>query len=332
MKNRFILSLLVLAALVLYCCSRERYQAIDQPSKPNIVILFADDLGYGDLGVYGHPTINTPNLDRMAGEGMKFTNFYSASPACTASRYSLMTGRYPKRSGFSWVLYPNSELGIHQREITIAEGLKQAGYTTACFGKWHLGSTNRKYLPTQNGFDEYAGLLYSNDMLPPKWSPIALMQGNDTLETNPDQSKLTVFYTHRAKEFIRQNKNDPFFLYLPYTMPHVPLYPGDDFNGKSARGPYGDVVEEIDWSVGEILELIKTEKIAHNTIVFFTSDNGPWIFKNELGGSAGLLRDGKGSTWEGGMRVPAIAYWESIIEPGSVELQRMSTLDLFPTV
>ncbi len=298
---------------------------------PNIVLLFCDDLGYGDLGVYGHPTIRTPNLDRMAAEGMKFTNFYSGSPACTASRYALLTGRYPIRSGFSWVLYPDSERGIHPEEMTLAEGLQQAGYRTACFGKWHLGSTKREYLPLQNGFDEYLGLPYSNDMIPPIHPDIALLQGNDTLEMNPDQRTLTRRYTKQAQAFIQRNKGRPFFLYLPYAMPHLPLHPGEAFAGKSLRGTYGDVVEEIDWSAGEIMKLLDKLGLSENTLVFFTSDNGPWIIKNEEGGSAGLLRDGKGSTWEGGMRAPAIARWPGIIEGGSAQMGRACTLDLFAT-
>ncbi len=299
---------------------------------PNFVILFADDMGYGDAGCYGHPTIRTPNLDRMAVEGMKFTNFYSASPACTASRYALLTGKYPVRSGFGWVLYPKSELGIHPKEVTIAENLKDAGYATACYGKWHLGSTREEYLPNQNGFDDYTGLPYSNDMIPPRQQEIALLENGDTLEMGPDQSLLTGLYTRKATEFIKAHKNDPFFLYLPYAMPHIPLYPGKEFAGTSLRGLYGDVIEEIDWSVGEILNTLKEQGLAENTLVIFTSDNGPWIIKDTLGGSAGLLRDGKGSTWEGGMREPMIAWWPGHITPGSVQMQQASTLDIFPTL
>lgn len=301
------------------------------PGPPNIIILFCDDLGYGDLSGYGHPTIRTPNLDRMVAEGMKFTNFYSGSPACTASRYALLTGRFPARSGFDWVLYPGSERGIHPREWTLAEGLKRAGYATACFGKWHLGSTKKEYLPLQNGFDEYLGLPYSNDMLPPQHPPIALIEGNDTLQLNPGQEQLSALYTERAKAFIRKHGRERFFVYLPYAMPHVPLHPGEAFAGRSPRGAYGDVVEEIDWSVGEILQLLKDEGIERNTLVFFTSDNGPWIIRDSLGGSAGLLRDGKGSTWEGGMRVPGIAWWPGAVEAGALQLQPASTLDLYAT-
>ncbi len=297
--------------------------------KPNIVLLFCDDLGYGDIGTFGHPTIRTPNLDRMAAEGVKFTNFYSGSPACTASRYALLTGRYPVHSGFSWVLYPNSQRGIHPKETTLAEGMKKAGYATGCFGKWHLGTTKKEFLPLQNGFDEYLGLPYSNDMLPPNHPDIALLDGNDTLEVNPDQSTLTRRYTERAISFIKKNKAQPFFCYLPFAMPHIPLHPGTRFQGISTRGNYGDVVEEIDWSLGEILKTLKANGLAENTLVFFTSDNGPWIIKNELGGSSGLLRDGKGSTWEGGMRVPGIAYFAGKTTAGKVVQSPASTLDLY---
>lgn len=321
MKN-----LLFLACLfTLISCSTSE----QKNSKPNIILFFCDDLGYGDLGVYGHPTIKTPNLDRMAAQGLKFTNFYSGSPACTASRYALLTGRYPIRSGFPWVLYPNSSRGIHPNEWTLAEGLKAGGYATGCFGKWHLGTTKKEYLPLQNGFDEYLGLPYSNDMIPPVHPEIALMDGNDTLELSPDQTTLTRRYTERAIEFIQKKKGAPFFVYLPYAMPHLPLHPGAEFVGKSKRGTYGDVVEEIDWSVGEIWKKVEELGMAENTLLVFTSDNGPWIIKNEKGGSSGLLRDGKGSTWEGGMRVPAIAYWKGKIEEGSVCQYPSSTLDLY---
>ncbi len=299
---------------------------------PNIILLFCDDLGYGDLGITGHPGIRTPNLDRMAMEGMRLTNFYSASPACTASRYSLLTGKYPKRSGFGWVLVPNSPRGLHPSEMTIAELLKENGYATACYGKWHLGTTQKDYLPLQNGFDEYLGLPYSNDMRPPKWPDIPLMEGNDTLELNPDQRKLTQLYTERTKQFIITNKDQPFFIYLPYAMPHLPLYASNSFEGKSKRGLYGDVVEEIDWSVGEILSALKEQNLEENTLVFFTSDNGPWIIKDLEGGSSGLFRDGKGSTWEGGVRVPTIAYWPGQIPEGSVNASPTSTIDLLPTI
>lgn len=321
MKNLLIAFL----CIVLFSCQPSE----SEPSPPNIILFFCDDLGYGDLGNYGHPTIRTPNLDRMAAQGVKFTSFYSGSPACTASRYALLTGRYPVRSGFPWVLVPNSSRGIHPKEWTIAEGLKEAGYATGIFGKWHLGNTKHEFLPLQNGFDEYLGLPYSNDMLPPRWGEIPLMEGNDTLEVSPDQSLLTKRYTERAIEFIQKNKEAPFFVYMPYAMPHLPLHPGADFAGKSKRGRYGDVVEEIDWSVGEVWKTIEAMGLSENTLLVFTSDNGPWIIKNEKGGSSGLLRDGKGSTWEGGMRVPGIAVWKNKIKAQTVCNQRASTLDLY---
>lgn len=307
-------------------------QPAGSPSPPNIVILFCDDMGYGDMGLTGHPVIRTPHLDRLAMDGARLTNFYSASPACTASRYALLTGRYPVRSGFSWVLYPTSPRGIHPEEQTIAELLKQRGYATACYGKWHLGTTRKEFLPLQNGFDEYLGLPYSNDMIPPKWPDIPLLEGNDTLELNPNQSELTQLYTERALDFIERKQEQPFFLYLPYAMPHVPLYPGEEFKGNSDRGLYGDVIEEIDWSVGQIRNQLEKLGLAENTLLVFTSDNGPWIIKNERGGSAGLFRDGKGSTWEGGMRVPGIFYWKDKIPAGSFIQQAASTLDLLPTI
>ena len=297
---------------------------------PNIIIIYPDDLGYGDIGITGHPDIKTPNLDRMGVEGMRFTNYYSASPASTASRYALMTGRYPIRAGFRWVLNPDSERGIHPKEITLAEALKEQGYKTAIFGKWHLGSTKKEYLPLQNGFDEYVGLPYSNDMLPPKYQDIALMNGNDTIELNPDQSILTKLYTDKAIEFIDKNQNNNFFVYIPYAMPHVPLYPGKEFIGKSKRGKYGDAVEEIDWNVGRILQHLKDLEIEENTIVWFMSDNGPWLIKNEEGGSAGIFRDGKGSTWEGGVRVPCFVQWPKHLQ-SEVNESTINAMDVYAT-
>lgn len=304
--------------------------AQNNKERPNIIIIYPDDLGYGDIGITGHPDIKTPNLDKMALNGLRLTNYYSASPASTASRYSLMTGRYPIRSGFRWVLNPDSEKGIHPDELTLAEMLKSQGYATAIFGKWHLGSTKKEYLPLQNGFDEYVGLPYSNDMLPPKYPDIALMNGNDTIEMNPDQSKLTALYTEKTISFIKKHKKEKFFIYVPYAMPHVPLYPGKNFAGKSKRGTYGDVVEEIDWGVGQILQALKNEKLDKNTIVWFMSDNGPWLIKNEEGGSAGLFRDGKGSTWEGGVRVPCFVQWPQHIR-SEVNENIVNAMDVYAT-
>lgn len=301
-----------------------------KPEQPNIVIIYCDDLGYGDIGITGHPDIKTPHLDKMALSGIRFTNYYSASPASTASRYALMTGRYPARAGFRWVLDPKSERGIHPQEKTLAEALKEQGYATAIFGKWHLGSTKREYLPLQNGFDEYVGFPYSNDMLPPKHPDIALMCGNDTLEMNPDQSMLTALYTEKAVSFIRRKKEERFFLYVPYSMPHVPLYPGKAFHGKSKRGTYGDTVEEVDWGVGEILKALKQEGVEQNTIVWFMSDNGPWLIQKEEGGSAGIFRDGKGSTWEGGVRVPCFVSWPGRFD-GQINEEVITAMDVYAT-
>lgn len=325
MKNSIPI-LTVLGALPIVGQAKESIEL----KQPNIILIYCDDLGYGDLGITGHPMIRTPNIDKMAMEGVRFTNYYSASPASTASRYSLLTGRYPSRSGFGWVLSPNSERGIHPNEITQAEALKEQGYKTAIYGKWHLGSTKKEYLPLQNGFDEYVGLPYSNDMIPPRWPDIALLSGNDTLRLDPDQTKLTELYTENAISFIKKNKKEKFFVYIPYAMPHVPLHPGDKFAGKSKRGIYGDVVEEIDWAVGEIISTLENEGLDKNTIIWFMSDNGPWIIKNKEGGSAGLFRDGKGSTWEGGVRVPCFAYCPGQIEP-SVNNTVITAMDIYAT-
>jgi arylsulfatase A-like enzyme len=317
-----------------------------EPKRPNFVILFADDLGYGDLSCYGHPTIRTPQLDRMAAEGIRFTQFYSAAPVCTPSRAALLTGRYPVRSGLCGnrgVLFPDSNGGIQDEEITLAEALREAGYRTACVGKWHLGH-QPQFLPTRHGFDSYFGIPYSNDMGSDRsigklrgWPPTPLLRNEQRMEQDPDQRLLTQRYTEEALAFIRaatrpENKERPFFLYLAHTMPHVPLAASDRFAGKSPRGLYGDVVEEIDWSTGQILQALRESGLAMRTLVFFTSDNGPWLAQKTAGGSAGLLREGKGSTWEGGMREPGIAWWPGHVPSGVVSTALASTLELFPTL
>ncbi|WP_018628768.1 sulfatase family protein [Niabella aurantiaca] len=300
--------------------------------KPNFIIIYADDLGYGDIGINGHPGIQTPNLDQMAIEGIRFSNYYSASPACTASRYALLTGKYPSRAGFRWVLSPNATRGIHSKEQTMAELLKDDGYQTAIFGKWHLGSSNRSFLPLANGFDEYVGLPYSNDMIPPKYPPIALLNGYDTITVNPDQSTLTRIYTEKATAFIKRNRERPFFVYLPYAMPHTPLFASARFRGSSKRGKFGDVVQELDFYIGRLISCLKEEGLNKNTYVIFTSDNGPWVKQNQAGGSAGLFRDGKGSTWEGGMREPFILWGHHSIPRGKVVSEVFTALDIFPTI
>lgn len=301
--------------------------------RPNFVILFADDLGYGDLGCYGNPTLRTPNLDRMAAEGMKFTQFYSVVAVCTPSRAALLTGRLPIRSGMNKVLFPYSKGGLPAEEVTIAEALHDAGYATACIGKWHLGHLP-PYLPTRHGFDHYFGIPYSNDMTVEKRGdpPLPLMRDEAIAEQPADQTTLTRRYTDEALAFIDQHEAEPFFVYVPFTFPHVPLYASKEFEGTSPRGLYGDVVEEIDHSVGRILQHLKDKKLADNTFVFFTSDNGPWLIKDLHGGSAGLLREGKGTTWEGGIREPGIAWWPGHIPAGVTTQQVATTCDLLPTL
>jgi arylsulfatase A-like enzyme len=321
----------------------------ERTDRPNIVVLYADDLGYGDLGCYGHPTIRTPHLDRMAAEGMRFTSFYSAAEVCTPSRAALLTGRYPIRSGMASssrrVLFPNSAGGIPENEITLAEALSDRSYVTACIGKWHLGHLPQ-FLPTRHGFDTYFGIPYSNDMdrvadsqlgrtifLEPKveyWN-VPLLRNELVIERPAHQPTLTQRYTEEAVAFITAKKDRPFFLYVAYTMPHVPLFASESFAGKSPRGLYGDVVEEIDASVGQVLETLRKERLDKNTLVLFSSDNGPWLVFNEQGGSAGLLRDGKGSTWEGGMRVPGIFWWPGKIRGRVVTQELASTMDVFAT-
>ncbi len=308
------------------------FAADKQASKrpPNIVIIFADDLGYGDLGCYGHPTIATPHLDRMAAEGLRFTQFYVGECVCTPSRAALLTGRLPIRNGMCsdtrCVLFADSTGGLQHEEFTIAEALKQKNYATACVGKWHLGHLP-EYLPMKQGFDSYFGIPYSNDM-----KPTVLMRGEQVIEEPVDQTTLTKRYTAEAVSFIKANRQRPFFLYIAHTFPHVPLFASAEFQGKSRRGLYGDVVEELDASVGQVLDTLREQSLDKETLVFFTSDNGPWLIRNANGGSAGLLREGKGSTWEGGMREPAIAWWPETIAAGRTTAEIASTLDLLATV
>ncbi len=310
--------------------------ASEAAGPPNIVILFADDMGYGDLGCYGHPTIRTPNLDRMAAEGMKLTQFYGWA-YCSPSRAALLTGRLPIRTGLNRVLFPKSTGGIQDREITLAEALKERGYRTMCIGKWHLGHLPR-YLPTRHGFDHYFGIPYSNDMdrVKEKEPPIPLMRDETIIEQPAVQDTLTRRYTDEAVKFVRDRAEaardgHPFFLYLPYTFPHVPLHASPESRGKSPRGLYGDVIEELDHSAGRILQALRETKLAENTLVVFTSDNGPWLSKRLDGGSAGLFREGKATNWEGGVRVPFLAWWPGTIAPGRVATDLASELDLYAT-
>ncbi|WP_321290541.1 sulfatase [uncultured Sunxiuqinia sp.] len=316
-------------------------------TPPNYVVIFCDDMGYGDLGVYGHPTIRTPNLDKMADEGQKWTNFYVSSSVCTPSRAGIMTGRLPIRNGMCSdnhrVIFPESKGGLPESEITFAKILQQNGYATGIIGKWHLGH-EPQFLPTSHGFDYFYGLKYSNDMdrdpnidywescryPEQEYFQISLYQNNEIIQEQAVQTELTKNYTREAVAYIEKNKEKPFALYLAHAMPHVPLFRSEEFEGASKRGRYGDVIEELDWSVGQVLKAIKDNGLADNTIVVFTSDNGPWLTFDTHGGTAGLLTGGKGSTYEGGMRVPAIFWGPGIVKPGVV-MEMGSTLDLFPT-
>lgn len=317
-------------------------------TQPNVILIFLDDMGNGDLGVTGALDYQTPNLDRMASEGVRFTNFVTAQAVCSASRTGLLTGCYPNRLGISGALFPTDSIGINPTETTIAEMLKQKGYATAAVGKWHLGH-HKMFLPLQHGFDEYFGIPYSNDMWPVmfdgtpapethrkyKLPPLPLIRGNEKaaeIRTLDDQATLTKRYTEEAVSFIKRNARKPFFLYMPHSMPHVPIAASAQFKGKSKQGMFGDVMMEIDWSVGEILKTLKEQGIDKNTIVMFTSDNGPWLnFGNHAGSSSGF-REGKGTVWEGGHRVPCIVRWKGKLKEGTVCNKLSSTIDLMPTI
>jgi arylsulfatase A len=294
--------------------------------KPNIVYIFADDLGYGDLSCYGAKDINTPNIDQIAKEGIKFTEFYSASSVCSPSRAALLTGRYPQRMGINTVFFSESFTGIPDKEITIPEILKEKGYATGIVGKWHLGH-HSKYLPLQHGFDEYFGIPYSNDM-----ESVVYMRGNEVESYKVKQQYITKTYTKEAQKFITKNKDNSFFLYIAHSMPHVPLYASEEFIGTSKRGLYGDVVQELDWSVGQILKSLREHGILENTLIVFSSDNGPWLAMKEDGGSAGDLREGKTFTFDGGMKVPTVAMWKNRIPQGIINTEVASQMDWFPTI
>jgi arylsulfatase A len=343
----------VFVALALLLAVRGgRPAAQDRP--PNFIVIFTDDQGYGDLGSFGHPTIRTPRLDRMAVEGQRWTSFYSCDSVCTPSRTGLLTGRFPVRSGMTStgptdrrVLFPDSAGGLPAGEITIAELLKTRGYATAAIGKWHLGHLP-EFLPTRHGFDTWFGIPYSNDMdwiggsLPgperrqrmmnPKieyWN-VPLMRDERIVERPAAQATLVRRYTDEALTFVRANREKPFFLYLAHSMPHMPLFASEPFAGRSRAGRYGDVIEEIDWNVGRIVDLLRELQLERRTLVVFASDNGPWAVYEEQGGSAGPLRGAKGGTLEGGMRVPAIMWWPGMLHAGTVA-DIGSTLDLLPT-
>ena len=316
-----------------------------QNRPPNFIVLFADDMGYSDLSCYGNPTIRTPNLDRMAEEGLRFTSFYAAAPVCTPSRVGLLTGRYPIRAGQPNNTGPDTVGGLPLTEILLPQVLKQRGYRTMAIGKWHLGHKPVAQLPTSRGFDRYFGLPYSNDMIPP-WvkteTPLHLYRDTEVMERVGDQSQLTLRYTDEAVRFIKSSKASPFFLYVPYAMPHLPVSAPADRRGRSRAGLYGDVIETLDWSAGEILKTLKQEGLDQNTMVVFCSDNGPWhnLPPRMLAqgvepwhtGSKGMLHGAKGTTYEGGQRVPGIFRWPGVIPARQTSAEMAATLDLFPTI
>lgn len=363
----FLLAFFSVSALTLSPAPAAQAQPDETSRPPNFIVIFTDDQGYGDLGCFGSPNIETPHIDRMAAEGIRFTAFYAA-PFCGPSRAQLMTGSYPPRVSHAHNNGPGSRIGLHPGEITIADALQSRGYATMHIGKWHLGDAP-EFLPTRQGFDQFFGIPYSNDMwhyhpkMPPREdedermkaarkraaytgfagegsyyaegggfpNKLPLMRNEEVIEEDPDQRELTTIYTAEAQKFIGENQFRPFFVYLAHAMPHVPLFVSKKFDGKSARGLYGDVISEIDWSTGQILERLKELDLDRRTLVVFTSDNGPWLGYGIDGGSAGPLRDGKGSTWEGGVRVPGIMRWPGHI-PGGIRTTAIAgTHDLLPT-
>ncbi|MHA8088044.1 sulfatase-like hydrolase/transferase [Aquirufa sp. Wall-65K1] len=343
MKKYLILAFLTLSSTL---------WGISKPLKsqrPNVILILMDDLGYGDLSCYGALQYETPNIDRLAHQGIRFTNYLSAQAVCSASRAGILTGCYPNRLGISGALFPNAPVGLNPEEETIAELLKDQGYATGIFGKWHLGD-KKEFLPLQHGFDEYVGIPYSNDMWPVdlEGKPItklgaykqdlpilSIFDGNEPsiyLRNLKDQEQITRVLTQRSIQFIEKNKNKPFFVYLPHSMPHVPIAASPEFQGKSKQGLYGDMMLEIDWSIGEIIKTLKKNHLEENTLVIFTSDNGPWLNYGNHAGSTQGLREGKGTTYEGGQRVPFIAYWKGKIQAGQISNQLAAAMDVLPTI
>lgn len=342
---RFLASVMVVTGLSGF---HNRDLVLGNTETPNIILILTDDMGYGDLECYGGFPYHTPNINKLANEGMRFTNFNVSQPVCSASRSSFLTGCYPNRIGISGALSPYAEIALNPEEETIAKILKEKGYKTGMVGKWHLGSTTA-FLPLNYGFDEYLGLPYSHDYWPVdfdgkpadtnttrgKWPVLKLIDGNErtkAINTLEDAAKLTTLYTERAVSFIKKNKKNPFFLYLAHNLPHVPLAVSDKFKNKSGAGLYGDVMEEMDWSVGEIMKTLETNGLKKNTIVIFTSDNGPWLTYGNHAGNTGGLREGKGSAWEGGVRVPFIISWPGQVSPGSICNNLAANMDLLPTI
>jgi len=332
--------LIALLASVASCASAPSSPPADGPDRrPNVVVFFTDDQGYGDLSCFGHPTIHTPNIDRLAREGAKLTQFYVPSPVCSPSRAALLTGCYPRRIDMhEHVVFPEDEHGLHPDEVTLAEVLRGEGYATGAFGKWHLGH-RRGLLPTDQGFDAFFGVPYSNDMSQFHRRPgakyrlhLPLMRGDEVVAWEPEQPELSRDCTDAALAFLDESREGPFFIYVPFSMPHIPIYASEEASGRSPRGLYGDVIEEIDASVGRVLDRLDEHGLAGDTIVVFTTDNGPWLPYEARGGTAGPLRGGKGTNWEGGQRVPCVVRWPAEIPAGSVRREVMTTMDLLPTL
>ncbi len=308
-----------------------------QTQKPNIILIYIDDMGYGDIGITGSNAYQTPNFNQLQKEGIFFTQFYSPQAVCTASRAGVLSGSYPNRIGFSGALDHTSKTGLNPDEETIPEILKTKAYATAAYGKWHLGHLP-EFLPLKHGFDEFFGIPYSNDMWPDHpsrkdyYPPLPLIENEKTIQTNPDQSQFTSQLTEKSLNFIEKNKKNPFFLYLAHPMPHVPLFVSDKFKGKSKQGLYGDVIMELDWSIGQIRKKLKDLKLEENTLLIVTSDNGPWLNYGNNAGSSGGLREGKGTSFEGGQRVPCLMSWKGVIPEGIICNNLASSIDILPTI
>ncbi|NHF58542.1 sulfatase [Flavobacteriaceae bacterium TP-CH-4] len=332
---------LIFAIILLFSCGEKATKSLESTPEnpPNIVLIFTDDQGYRDVGVFGADDIATPHLDQLAKEGVKLTSYYAAQAVCSASRAGILTGCYPNRIGIHNAMMPNSNKGLHPSETTLAEMLKGKGYRTGIFGKWHLGD-HPDFLPTKNGFDEWFGIPYSNDMWPLHplqgpvfdFGPLPLYSNEQVIDTLTDQTNLTTQITEHSVEFINSNKNQPFFLYVPHPQPHVPLFVSEKFKGKSNRGLYGDVIMEIDWSVGQILDALKTNGLDEKTVVIFTSDNGPWLAYGNHAGSALPFREGKGTAWEGGQREPFIIRYLDKLPAGKTIDVPVMAIDILPTI
>ena len=347
-RTKLLIVIFTLTYILSACNSEKKENTVRENDKPNIVLIFVDDMGYADVSCFGAQDYKTPNIDRIADEGIRFTNFYASQAVCSASRASLLTACYSERVSIGGALMPNAMMGLNPDETIIPEMLKQKGYVSGAFGKWHLGN-QQDFLPLQQGFDEYVGLPYSNDMWPvdfdgtpmniggkkSNYPPLPLYRGNavvDTIATLDDQAKLTTLYTQEAVKFIKKHKDEPFFLYMPHSMVHVPIAVSEKFKGKSGKGLFADVMMELDWSVGQIVKTLEENGLKDNTLIIFTSDNGPWLNFGNHAGSAYPLREGKGCMWEGGTRVSAAMSWPSVIPEKTVVNNIASTIDILPTL